>query len=88
MELIAEDDPTVLVFEDLHWADDAMLAFLEHLADRAEGVPLMVVGTTRPELYEQHADFGNGLRNATPITSRLCHRRRLHGSSWHCWTRA
>ena len=45
-----------------------MLAFLEHLADRAEGVPLMVVGTTRPELYEQHADFGNGLRNATPIT--------------------
>ena len=67
LELIAEDDPTVLVFEDLHWADDAMLAFLEHLADRAEGVPLMVVGTTRPELYEQHADFGNGLRNATPI---------------------
>jgi hypothetical protein len=68
LELIAEDDPTVLVFEDLHWADTAMLAFLEHLADRAEGVPLMVVGTTRPELYEQHADFGNGLRNATPIT--------------------
>jgi class 3 adenylate cyclase/tetratricopeptide (TPR) repeat protein len=68
LELIAEDDPTVLVFEDLHWADDALLAFLEHLAGRAEGVPLMVVGTTRPEFYEQHADFGNGLRNATPIT--------------------
>ena len=44
-----------------------MLAFLEHLADRAEGVPLMIVGTTRPELYEQHADFGNGLRNTTAI---------------------
>ena len=29
----------MLVFEDLHWADDAMLAFLEHLADRAEGGP-------------------------------------------------
>jgi class 3 adenylate cyclase/tetratricopeptide (TPR) repeat protein len=68
LELIAEADPTVLVFEDLHWADGAMLAFLEHLADRAEGVPLMIVGTTRPELYEQHPDFGNGLRNRTSIS--------------------
>jgi class 3 adenylate cyclase/tetratricopeptide (TPR) repeat protein len=68
LELIAEDDPTVLVFEDLHWADDAMLSFLEHLADRAESVPLMIVGTARPELYEQHPDFGIRLRNATPIT--------------------
>jgi class 3 adenylate cyclase/tetratricopeptide (TPR) repeat protein len=68
LELIAEADPTVLVFEDLHWADDAMLAFLEHLADRAEGVPLMIVGTTRPELYEQHSEFGNGLRNTTAIS--------------------
>ena len=31
------------VFEDLHWADEAMLAFLEHLADLAEGVPLLLV---------------------------------------------
>jgi class 3 adenylate cyclase/tetratricopeptide (TPR) repeat protein len=68
LELIAEQHPTVLVFEDLHWADEAMLSFLEHLADRAEGVPLLLVTTTRPELYEQHADFGSHLRNATPIT--------------------
>ena len=67
LEQIAEDRPTVLVFEDLHWADDAMLAFLEHVADRAEGVPLLVVGTARPELFERHPDYGAGLRNATPI---------------------
>jgi class 3 adenylate cyclase/tetratricopeptide (TPR) repeat protein len=66
LEHIAEHDPTVLVFEDLHWADDAMLAFLEHLADRVEGVPLLVVGTARPELFERHPDYGK-LRNATPI---------------------
>jgi predicted ATPase len=35
-EHVAEAHPTVLVFEDLHWADDALLAFIEHLADRAE----------------------------------------------------
>ena len=34
---VAEDGPTVLVFEDLHWADEALLAFLEHLADWSEG---------------------------------------------------
>jgi class 3 adenylate cyclase/tetratricopeptide (TPR) repeat protein len=67
LEQIAEDDPTVLVFEDLHWADEAMLAFLEHLGDRAEGVPLLVVGTARPELFERHPDYAAGLRNATPI---------------------
>jgi class 3 adenylate cyclase len=54
VEHIAEHGPTVLVFEDLHWADEAMLAFLEHLADHAEGVPLLIVGTARPELFERH----------------------------------
>ena len=58
--------PTVLVFEDLHWADEAMLAFLEHLADLAEGVPLLLVGTARPELYERHPNFAMRLRNCDP----------------------
>ena len=67
LEQIAEERPTVLVFEDLHWADDALLVFLEHLADLAEGVPLLLVGTARPELYERYPDYAMRLRNATPI---------------------
>jgi class 3 adenylate cyclase/tetratricopeptide (TPR) repeat protein len=67
LEQIAEDHATVLVFEDLHWADEAMLAFLEHLADRAEGVPLLVVGTARPELFERRTHYAAGLRNASTI---------------------
>jgi class 3 adenylate cyclase/tetratricopeptide (TPR) repeat protein len=67
LEGIAEHDPTVLVFEDLHWADEALLAFLEHLADLAEGVPLLLVGTARPELYERHPNYAIRLRNSTPI---------------------
>jgi class 3 adenylate cyclase/tetratricopeptide (TPR) repeat protein len=67
LEHIAEQHPTVLVFEDLHWADDAMLAFLEHLADRAEAVPLLVIGTARPELFERHPAYGSGLLNLTSI---------------------
>ena len=66
LEHVAEQHPTVLVFEDLHWADDAMLAFLEHLADQAEGVPLLVVGTARPEVFESHPDYGR-MRNTTRI---------------------
>ena len=67
LETVAEQTPTVLVFEDLHWADDGMLAFLEHLADRAEGVPLLVVGTARPELFERHSLFAAGLHNVNRI---------------------
>jgi tetratricopeptide (TPR) repeat protein len=67
LEQIAEADPTVLVFEDLHWADDAMLAFLEHLADLAEGVPLLLVGTARPELFEHHPHYAAGLRNVNTV---------------------
>ena len=68
LEGIAEAHPTVLVFEDLHWADEAMLSFLDHLADLAEGVPLLLVGTARPELYERFPDYGARMRNATPIS--------------------
>jgi len=67
LETVADQTPTVLVFEDIHWADDAMLAFLEHLADRVEGVPLLIVCTARPELYDRHATFAAGLHNANRI---------------------
>jgi class 3 adenylate cyclase/tetratricopeptide (TPR) repeat protein len=67
LESWAEARETILVFEDLHWADAALLSFLEHLADWSEGVPLLVLCTARPELYEQHPTFAAGLRNATTI---------------------
>ena len=57
----------MLVFEDLHWADEALLSFLEHLSEWAEGVPLLVLCTARPELYEQHPGFGANARNAHRI---------------------
>ena len=67
LESLAAVRPTVLVFEDLHWADQALLSFLEHLADWAEGVPLLVLCTARPELHEQRPTWAAGLRNATTI---------------------
>ncbi len=67
LEAWAEARETVLVLEDLHWADEALLWFLEHVAEWAQDVPLLILCTARPELYEQHPTFGAQARNAHRI---------------------
>ncbi|MGH2539883.1 MAG: ATP-binding protein, partial [Actinomycetota bacterium] len=67
LEAIASKGPFVFVMEDLHWADPALLAFLEHLSDWATDVPLLILCTARPELYERHIAWGGGTRNHTSI---------------------
>jgi class 3 adenylate cyclase/tetratricopeptide (TPR) repeat protein len=67
LEGLAAQNPTVLVVDDLHWADEPMLAFLEHLADWSAGVPLLLLCTARPELHEKHPTWAVGLRNAQAI---------------------
>jgi class 3 adenylate cyclase len=67
LEGLAASRATVLVFEDLHWADEALLAFLEHLVEWAEVVPLLVICTARPELYERRPGWGAGQRNAHTV---------------------
>ena len=48
----AASGPAVLVVEDLHWADEAMRAFMDYLAQGSANVPLFVVVTARPEVLE------------------------------------
>ncbi|MGN6177183.1 MAG: ATP-binding protein, partial [Streptosporangiaceae bacterium] len=67
IELLAEDSPTVLVVEDLHWADAALLEFLEQLAGHIEGVPLLLVATARPELSEQAPGWASSARNLARV---------------------
>ncbi|HZP89741.1 MAG TPA: AAA family ATPase [Actinomycetota bacterium] len=67
VESLAARSPTVLVFEDLHWADETLLEFIEHLVDWTSGLPLLVVCAARPELYERRPDWGGGRRNSTSI---------------------
>jgi class 3 adenylate cyclase/tetratricopeptide (TPR) repeat protein len=64
---LAAKNPTVLVVDDLHWADEPMLAFLEHLADWSAGVPLLLLCTARPEFHDKHPTWGAGVRNAQAI---------------------
>jgi class 3 adenylate cyclase/tetratricopeptide (TPR) repeat protein len=68
LEALAEKCPVVLVFEDLHWADEALLDFVDSVADRVAGVPLLVVCSARPELLERRPDWGGGKRNAATVS--------------------
>lgn len=54
LESIAATGSAVFVFEDIHWADPAMLAFIEHLVEASVGFPMLLLCTARPELRERH----------------------------------
>ena len=66
-EAMAALSPTVLVFDDLHWADDALLDFIDGLVDRVGDVPLLVVATARPELLERRPGWAGGKINALTV---------------------
>ena len=52
--------PIVLVLDDLHWADEGSLDFIEQLIQVDGDVPMLVVGLTRPSLYERRPGWGGG----------------------------
>jgi class 3 adenylate cyclase/tetratricopeptide (TPR) repeat protein len=70
LDAVAEQRPLVLVFEDLHWADESLLDFVDELVDWVTDVPLLVVGTARPELLERRPGWGGGKLNATTLALR------------------
>jgi class 3 adenylate cyclase/tetratricopeptide (TPR) repeat protein len=66
-EHVTAQGPTVLVFEDIHWADSALLDFIEYLIEWSRDVPLFVLTLARPELVERRPTWGSGTRNFTSI---------------------
>jgi predicted ATPase len=67
LEALAAKRPLVLVLEDLHWADGALLTFVRHLVEESSGLPLLVVATARFELLDRVPDWETGLPMATTI---------------------
>jgi class 3 adenylate cyclase/tetratricopeptide (TPR) repeat protein len=63
LEALARVRPLVLVFEDLHWADDGLLDFLDHLLEWTNDVPLLVVGTARAELLDRRREWAEASRS-------------------------
>jgi predicted ATPase/class 3 adenylate cyclase len=67
-ERLAEANPTVLVFEDLQWADTALLDFVDYLLDWSRNHPLFVLALARPELSDRHPGWGTTKRDFTSIS--------------------
>jgi len=68
LEALADTSPLVLVFEDLHWADDGLLDFVDELVEWARSAPVLVLCTARPELLERRPGWGGGKANALTLS--------------------
>jgi class 3 adenylate cyclase/tetratricopeptide (TPR) repeat protein len=66
-EKLAEPQPLVLVFEDIHWGEEPLLELIEHLGTWVRGVPLLLLCLARPELLDIRPGWGGGRVRATAI---------------------
>jgi class 3 adenylate cyclase/tetratricopeptide (TPR) repeat protein len=66
-ESSAELGPLVVVADDLHWGEPALLNLVEHIADFSRGAPILVLCLARPELLDSRPGWGGGKLNATTL---------------------
>jgi predicted ATPase/class 3 adenylate cyclase len=66
LERMAARYPLALVLEDIQWANNGLLDFVEYMADWAQG-PILLAALARPELLDSRSTWGGGKRNATTI---------------------
>jgi class 3 adenylate cyclase/tetratricopeptide (TPR) repeat protein len=65
-ERLSDEMPTVMLFEDMQWADAALLDFIEYLLEWARDHRLFVITVSRPELSDRRPNWGTG-RSSTSI---------------------
>jgi class 3 adenylate cyclase len=66
LEALASRDPTVMLVEDVHWADEALLEFLEYLVEGDVEIPLLLIATARPEFLSRRPGWEG--RNPRVVT--------------------
>ena len=64
-ERLSEISPTIMIFEDLHWADTSLLDFIEYLLDWGRDHRILIVTLARPELIERRPTWGAAMRGFT-----------------------
>jgi class 3 adenylate cyclase len=67
-QTIADERPTVLVFEDLHWGEASLLDLVDGLAAQVRDVPLLLMALSRPELLDSRPDWGSGIPDSSTLT--------------------
>jgi class 3 adenylate cyclase len=68
LEAAAREQPTVLVFEDVHWSGSTLLDLIDTLAVGSHGLPLLLVTLARPEFLDARPDWGGRLASYTSFT--------------------
>src|ERR671932_726497 len=66
-ERLTERYPVVLVFEDMQWAEPALVDFIEYLLDWSRNNPLFLLALARPEVSERHPGWASNKRNFTSL---------------------
>jgi class 3 adenylate cyclase/tetratricopeptide (TPR) repeat protein len=66
-ERLSEHEPVVMVLEDLQWADDGLLDFLEHLLDWSAQKPIFILTLARPELADRRGGWPPARAGVTPV---------------------
>ena len=67
LETIARRRPLVVIFDDIHWAEQIFLDLIEHLADTSHGVSLLILCAARHELLDERPGFLAGRHGARRI---------------------
>jgi class 3 adenylate cyclase/tetratricopeptide (TPR) repeat protein len=67
VEALAATRPTMLVFEDIHWADTTLLDLIEYLAARTRDSPLLLFTLARQDLMDVRPGWGGGLSSYTVL---------------------
>jgi class 3 adenylate cyclase/tetratricopeptide (TPR) repeat protein len=67
-ESIAREAPLIVVLDDIHWAEPALLDLVEYVAAFAQDVPLFLLCTARPELFERRPAWATPRPKALVLT--------------------
>ena len=67
-ERVADRGVTILLFEDLQWADPGLLDFIDHVLEWSRTQPILIVTLARPDLLERRPDWGAGRRNSVALS--------------------
>lgn len=68
LESLGRRSPVVLILDDIHWAEHALLDLAEHLADWTRDAPLLLICLARQELLDLRPGWGGGKKHATTLT--------------------
>ncbi|GHO43305.1 hypothetical protein KSX_14680 [Ktedonospora formicarum] len=67
IEVLAQQAPRILIFEDLHWASESLFDLVEYITHLRTQAPLMLIALSRPELLDRRPNWGGGQQNFTSL---------------------